>query len=242
MSLLLRLFVPFTLIGLLISGFAIAGESDLRKTLQTHFPDSEIESLTQTPYQGLYEVVIGGEVFYTDEKADYFFMGHMVDTKTRTSLTSERVQQIRDARRIPIDSLPLQHALKTVKGKGERSLIVYSDPNCPYCKKLEEKLVKAENVTIRTLVYPILNGSMDTAVAIWCSPDRVKAWDDFMLRAIKPKAGECETPLMTILQSGQEYRITGTPTLIFADGSIVSGLIPLAEIEKRLDQQSAKSK
>ena len=84
MSLLLRLFVPFALFGLLISGFAIADESDLRKTLQTHFPDSEIESLTQTPYQGLYEVVIGGEVFYTDEKADFLFMGHMVDTKTRS--------------------------------------------------------------------------------------------------------------------------------------------------------------
>ncbi|MDT8363215.1 MAG: DsbC family protein [Nitrosomonas sp.] len=239
MSLLLRLFV---LIVLLISGSAIAEESDLRKALQAHFPDGEIESLTQTPYQGLYEVVIGGEVFYTDEKADYFFMGHIVDTKTRSSLTSERMQQIRDARRIAIDSLPLQHALKTVKGKGERSLIVYSDPNCPYCKKLEEELVQAENVTIHTLVYPILNGSMDTATAIWCAPDRVKAWDDFMLRAIKPKAGECETPLMTILQSGQQHRVTGTPTLIFADGSMVSGLIPLAEIEKRLDQPPAKAK
>ena len=232
----LRLFAPFAFFALLMSGSVIADEPDLRKALQAHFPDSQIESLTQTPYQGLYEVVIGGEVFYTDEKADYFFMGHIVDTKTRISMTSERMQQIRDKRRIPIDSLPLQHALKTVKGKGERSLIVYSDPNCPYCKKLEQELEKARNVTIHTLIYPILNGSMDTATAIWCAPDRVKAWDDFMLRAVKPKAGECETPLMTILQSGQQHRVTGTPTLIFADGSIVSGLIPLAEIEKRLDQ------
>lgn len=238
----LRLFIPFALIGLLMSKSIIAGESELRKALQSHFPGSQIESLTQTPYQGLYEVVIGGEVFYTDENADYFFMGHIVDTKTRTSLTSERMQQIRDARRIPIDSLPLQHALKTVKGKGERSLIVYSDPNCPFCKKLEKELVEADNVTIHTLIYPILNGSMDTATAIWCSPDRVKAWDDFMLRAIQPKAETCETPLMTILQSGQQHRVNGTPTLIFADGSIVSGLIPLAEIEKRLNRQPAKSR
>ncbi|MBK6617900.1 MAG: hypothetical protein RI993_290 [Pseudomonadota bacterium] len=242
MSLSLRLFALFVLFGLLMSGSAIANEANLRKALQAHFPGSEIESLTQTPYQGLYEVVIGGEVFYTDEKADYFFMGHMVDTKTRNSLTSERMQQIRDARRIAIDSLPLQHALKTVKGKGERSLVVYSDPNCPYCKKLEAELAQAENITIHTLVYPILNGSMDTATAIWCAPDRVKAWDDFMLRAVKPKAGECETPLKTILESGQQHRVTGTPTLIFADGSIVSGMIPLAEIEKRLDQQPAKTK
>ncbi len=238
-SLPLSLFALFTL---LVSGFAVADESDLRKALQAHFPGSEIESLTQTPYQGLYEVVIGGEVFYTDEKADYFFMGHIVDTKTRSSLTSERAQQIKDARRIAIDSLPLQHALKTVKGKGERSLIVYSDPNCPYCKRLEKELEKAENITIHTFVYPILNGSMDTAKAIWCATDRVKAWDDFMLRAIKPETKDCDNPLAAVLQSGQQHRVTGTPTLIFADGSIVSGLIPLAEIEKRLEQQSARVK
>lgn len=239
LSLPLSLCVLFTL---LVSGFAVADESDLRKALQAHFPGSEIESLTQTPYQGLYEIVIGGEVFYTDEKADYFFMGHIVDTKTRSSLTSERMQQIKDARRIAIDSLPLQHALKTVKGKGERSLIVYSDPNCPYCKRLEKELEQAKNITIYTLLYPILNGSMDTATAIWCSSDRVKAWDDFMLRAIKPEAKDCDTPLETIVQSGRQHRVTGTPTLIFADGSIVSGLIPLVEIEKRLEQQPTKAK
>lgn len=239
MSLSFRSFRFLGLLGCFLAGIVLAEETDLKKAIQAHFPESEIESLTQTPFLGLYEVVIGGEIFYTDEKADYFFMGHIVDTKTRVSLTSERMQQIRDARRIAIDSLPLEHAIKAVKGNGKRTLIVYSDPNCPYCKRLEKELVNATDVTIYTLLYPILNGSAATAKAIWCAEDRLKAWDDFMLRAIVPAAKDCETPMKTLLQSGQQHRVTGTPTLIFADGSVVSGLIPLEEIEKRLNQAAA---
>ena len=236
------LFHSLTLLGLLFAGVALADETDLKKTVETHFPGSKVESLTQTPYLGLYEVVIDGEVFYTDDKADYFFMGHVVDAKRQVSLTSERMQQIRDARRIAIDTLPLKHAIKTVKGNGKRMLIVYSDPNCPYCKKLEKELVDVMDVTIYTLLYPILKNSMETASAIWCSEDRLKAWDDFMLRSVAPSSKGCETPLQKLLESGQQNRVTGTPTLIFADGSMVSGLVPLQEIEKRLDQAQVEKK
>jgi thiol:disulfide interchange protein DsbC len=229
------------LLALFLTGIAFADDAELKKSIQAHFPDSEIETLTLTPFEGLYEVVIGGEIFYTDKEAKYFFMGHVVDTKTRVSLTSERMQQIRDARRIEIDTLPLEHAIKAVKGNGKRTLIVYSDPNCPYCKRLEEELVDVTDVTIHTLLYPILKGSIATATAIWCASDRLKAWDDFMLRSVKPTGSDCETPLTKLLQSGQQNRVTGTPTLIFADGSIVSGMIPLAEIEKRLNQAEKKN-
>lgn len=229
------------LLLLFLTGIALADDADLKKSIQAHFPDSEIESLTPTPFQGLYEVVIGGEIFYTDKEAKYFFMGHVVDTKTRVSLTSERMQEIRDARRIAIDTLPLEHAIKSVKGNGKRTLIVYSDPNCPYCKRLEEELVNATDVTIHILLYPILKGSIATATAIWCSDDRLKAWEAFMLKAVQPTGNNCETPFTKLLQSGQQNRVTGTPTLVFADGSIVSGMIPLAEIEKRLKQAELKN-
>lgn len=231
----LQSFMLFLLLSWLTNQ-ALADETQLRKLLQDHFPGTEIESLRKTSFAGLYEVVVGGEILYTDEQAKYFFMGHMIDTQSRVSLTSERMQQIRDSRRIAIDTLPLEHSIKVVKGKGERILIVYSDPNCPFCKKLEKELIDVKNITIHTLLYPILNGSMSTATSIWCAPDRIKAWDDFMLKNIAPASKECETPIETLLQSGQKYKVTGTPTLIFADGSVVSGMIPAAEIEKRLEQ------
>ncbi|MXS86518.1 DsbC family protein [Nitrosomonas sp. HPC101] len=233
----MRLFLClFGLLGILFTGLVQANEAALKETIQALFPESKIESLTRTPYLGLYEAVIDGEIFYTDEKAEYFFMGHIVDAGKRVSLTNERMQQLRDSRRVSIDTLPLEYAMKTVKGNGKRTLIVYSDPNCPYCKRLEKELVNITDITIHTLLYPVLNGSMATAEAIWCSEDQVKAWDDFMLKSIVPASKNCDTPLQMLLESGRQNRVTGTPTLIFADGSVVPGFIPQSEIEKRLDQ------
>lgn len=239
----MRLFLCFLgLLGALFTGGAQAGEIELKEAIQNLFPGSKVESLKQTPYLGLYEAVIDGEVFYTDEKAEYFFMGHIVDAKRRVSLTSERMQQIRDSRRIALDSLPLKHAVKTVKGNGKRMLVVYSDPNCPYCKRLEKELADVTDVTIYTLLYPVLNGSMATAEAIWCSEDRVKAWDDFMLRSVAPAGKGCDAPLQVLLESGHQNRVTGTPTLVFADGSVVPGFIPRSEIEKRMGQAGSGGK
>lgn len=211
-----------------------ADEEAVKKAIEPHFPGAKIESLRETPYLGLYEALIGGELFYTDEKAEYFFFGHIVDTKTRTSVTNERLQEIKAARRVPLDTLPLEFAIKVVKGSGERKLAVFTDPNCPYCKQLEKELLTISDITIYTLLYPVLRGSMELSTSIWCAQDQVKAWDDFMLRGVAPAEKDCETPIPTLLKSGQENRVTGTPTLIFADGSIVGGMIPAATIEERL--------
>lgn len=218
-----------------------ADEAALRKAIQPHFADSKIESVKKTPYLGLYEVVVGDEVFYTDAKADYFFFGHVIDTKTRTSMTNERIQEIKAARRVPLDSLPLQSAIKVVKGDGKRRVAIFTDPNCPYCKQLEKELLNVTNVTIYTLLYPVLKGSMELSKKIWCSDNKIKAWDDFMLKGVAPTSKDCETPLDVLVKSGQENKVSGTPTLIFADGSVVGGMIPAAAIEEKLESAS-KSK
>jgi len=224
----------------LLSGVAIADEASLRKALQPHFPGDKVESLKKTPYLGLYEVVVGGGLFYTDEKASYFFSGHVIDPKTGQSLTDGRLQQIKETRRINIDSLPLELAIKAVRGNGKRRVVVFSDPNCPYCKRLETELSKVTDVTIHTLLYPVLNGSVATAAAIWCSADRLKAWDDFMLKGTAPTAKACETPIDRIIQVAQKHSVSGTPTLIFADGSVAPGMIPAEMIEKRLGAMPIK--
>jgi thiol:disulfide interchange protein DsbC len=232
--------VFFSLLLCFLFGTAFADEASLKKAIQANFPGEKIESLKKTPYLGLYEVVVGGELFYTDEKASYLFFGHVVDPQTKQSLTTERLQQRKDTRRITIDSLPLEFAIKAVKGNGKRKLVVFSDPNCPYCKRLEQELANVNDVTVYTLLYPVLNGSVPTATSIWCSPDRLKAWEDFMLKDIAPTGKDCETPIGKLLQAGQKNGISGTPTLIFADGSVAPGLMNAEAIEKKLGASSAK--
>ncbi len=237
MAMRLKLFVSILLMSF-FSGSVWADEEALRKAIQPHFQGHTIDSLKKTPLLGLYEVVVGDEVFYTDDKANYFFFGHMIDAKSRTSLTNERIQEIKAARRVPLDSLPLQHAIKVVKGDGSRKLAVYTDPNCPYCKQLEKELLNINNVTIYTLLYPVLKGSMELSKKIWCAKDQIKAWDEFMLKGIAPTGKDCDTPLDALLKSGHENKVSGTPTLVFADGSIVGGMIPAATIEEKLESAS----
>ncbi|HEX7233939.1 MAG TPA: DsbC family protein, partial [Nitrosospira sp.] len=153
-------FVFFPLLLGMTIGAAYADEASLRKALLADFPGEKIESIKKTPYLGLYEVVVGDDLFYTDENATFLFLGHVIDPKTKQSLTSERLQEIKDARRISMDELPLDLSIKAVRGNGKRKLVVFSDPKCPYCKRLEKELAKVTDITIYTLLYPVLNGSL----------------------------------------------------------------------------------
>lgn len=238
---LLKYFI--TILAIVFCTNSYADEEAIKKSVQEHFAGHKIESLKKTPYfNGLYEVVVGDEVFYTDAKAEYFFFGHLVDAKTRTSMTHERIEQLKAARRIPLDSLPLQSSIKIVKGNGKRHVAIFTDPNCPYCKRLEKELQDITNVTIYTLLYPVLNGSMEVSKKIWCSENQVKAWDDFMLRGIAPTGKECETPLDSLVKVGRENKVSGTPTLVFVDGTIVGGMIPAATIEEKLNGAMTEKK
>ncbi|MEE8254080.1 MAG: DsbC family protein [Nitrosomonadaceae bacterium] len=218
----------------LLSSAAHADEASLKKSLKAYFPNEKIEILKKTPFLELYEVVVGDQLFYVDEKVNYFFTGYIFDLKTEKNITEERLREIMNARRVDIYSLPLELAIKEVKGNGKRKLIIFSDPNCGYCKRLEKELVNVTDVTIYTLLYPILNGSKEVANTIWCSDDRLKAWNNFMLKAIKPTGTNCKTPIDTFLQIGKKHGFNSTPTMIFADGTVVSGMMSAGMIEKKL--------
>ena len=222
----------------LASGLARANEAEVRKNMQARYPGIAVESVARTPLPGIYEVYANGVIIYTDEKVNYVIAeGRLVDAKTRTDLTAERLQKLQA---IPFESLPLQQAFKVVRGNGKRKLAYFTDPNCPYCKRLEQELVNVKDVTLHVFLFPILsNDSFEKARAVWCSKDRAKAWTDLMLNNITPKpAGNCAAPLEKLVEYGQEKGIRGTPTLIFADGSRVPGTLPASELSRLLDEAS----
>ena len=231
-----RILLSTVLLTSVLACTANADETAIKKTLLEKFPGAAIASITKTPYSGLYEVLIDGQIAYTDEKAHYLFVGSVVDLKTRQNLTNERLEKLNA---VKFDSLPFTDAIKTVKGNGKRKLAIFSDPDCPYCRKLEQELTKVSNVTIYTFLYPIVSLHPDAnanAKAIWCAPDRNKAWDDAMLRGVMPKNnGSCKNPVESNIALGNKYRVTGTPTLIFENGQRVPGMVPADKVNELLD-------
>jgi len=231
-----RTLLSTALLASLLACTANADEAGIKKTLLEKFPGAAIASITKTPYSGLYEVLIDGQIVYTDENANYLFVGSVVDVKTRQNLTNERLEKLNA---VKFDSLPFADAIKTVKGNGKRKLAIFSDPDCPYCRKLEQELTKVSNVTIYTFLYPIVSLHPDAnanARAIWCAPDRNKAWDDAMLRGVMPNNnGSCKNPVESNIALGNKYRVTGTPTLIFENGQRVPGMVPADKVNELLD-------
>ncbi len=221
----------------LLGQSAFADEASVKAALQKKYPNQiQIESVTKTPLAGIYEVYADGQIHYTDEKASFLFLNAtMVDTEKKTNLTEERMSKLSA---INFDQLPLNLAFKRVKGNGSRKLVVFSDPDCPFCKRVEGDLAKLDNVTIYTFLYPIDSlhpQARDKAKRIWCSSDRVKAWDDALVRGVSPSASPaCDNPVDRTVELGNKYKVTGTPTLVFADGTRIPGAIPFEQIEQKL--------
>ena len=213
---------------------ASAQESTIRKTLAERIPQLEkIDEVRSTPMAGLYEVRVGTDVFYTDTKGNFLIQGELIDTKARRNLTEDRIAKLSA---VDFSALPLKDAFVTVRGNGKRQMVVFADPNCGYCKRFERDLQKVNNVTVHTFLYPILSpDSAEKSRNIWCAKDRSTSWDDWMLRDKTPADAACDTAaLQRNLAFGKKHKITGTPTVIFPDGSRVPGAIGAADIEKRL--------
>ena len=223
--------------SLLSSGvvFAQGEEALIRKNLKERMPHIQpIDEIRRTPMAGLFELRVDGtEIYYTDASGSYLIQGQLIDTKSQRNLTDERVQKITA---IDFKTLPLKDAITIVRGNGERKLAVFEDPNCGYCKRFERELAKADNITVYLFLYPILGkDSVEKSKSIWCAKEPGKSWLDWMVRDQSPASSTCDTAaLKRNTEFGQKMKITGTPTLVFTDGTRVPGAIELAQIEKML--------
>ncbi|MGJ7528309.1 DsbC family protein [Variovorax sp. GB1P17] len=221
---------------------ATAGEAEIRKNLPARIPQfPAIDEVSKSPVPGLYEVrVNGSQIFYTDEQGNYLLQGNLIDVKTRKNLTEERVDKLTA---VAFDQLPLKDSIKIVRGNGKRKLAVFEDPNCGYCKRFEKDMKTVDNVTVYLFLYPVLGpDSTVKSRDIWCSKDKGKAWSDWMEASAKPStaASSCDvTALQRNVEFGRKYNITGTPTLIFSDGTRTPGAIPAEQVEKQLAASSS---
>ncbi|MGQ5524977.1 DsbC family protein [Chitinimonas sp. PSY-7] len=233
-------------------GFALAacanaaGESpaSVKAEMEKKFPQRPVTSVRATPIKGMYEVVLGSkQIVYTDAKVDHLFVGDMIDVKTRSSLTEARVRELS---RTDFSTLPLDKAIKEVRGKGTRKVAVFSDPDCPFCKKLErDTIAKLDDVTVYTFLMPLAQLHPDAArksSLIWCAEDRQKAWSNWIMDGkLVEGDGSCATPLAEIASIAEKLEINGTPAMVFESGEMVSGAIDAKEFEAKLNSKPVAS-
>ena len=218
---------------------AFADEASVKKAIETKL-GAKVTSVTRSPYLGLYEVYADGQILYTDEKLSAIIAGTLIDGKTMKNVTAERMQRLTA---IKFTDLPIELAVKQVRGDGKRIMATFEDPNCGYCKKLAKDIAKLDNVTIYTFLYPILSpDSLDKSNQIWCSSDKAKAWNDWMQDSKAPSTkADCDTSaVQKTVELGRKLAINGTPTLFFVDGERIPGAVPIAQIEQKLGQVPGK--
>ena len=203
-------------------GCVMAQEAVIQKNLSERLPNlPKIDEVNKTPMTGLFEI------------RNFLIQGSLIDVQQKRNLTEERVDKLLA---IPFDQLPLKTAFTQVRGNGKRKLAVFADPNCGYCKRFEKDLQKLDNVTIYHFLYPVLGeDSRSKSKNIWCAKDKAKVWNDWMINGTTPPAANCDASAVdSIVAFGQKNRITGTPLLLFADGTRVPGAVPMAQVEKML--------
>ena len=218
----------------LSTSLVFAQEATIRKNLSERLANlPKIDEISKTPMNGLYEVRMGNEVMYSDAEGNFLIQGALIDVKQKRNLTEERMEKLSS---IPFDQLPLKTAFTQVRGNGKRKLAVFADPNCGYCKRFEKDLQKLDNVTIHHFLYPILGEDSRTKSRnIWCAKDKAKTWNDWMINGTTPATANCDaSSIDTIVEFGKKQRITGTPMILFADGTRLPGAVPIAQVEKML--------
>ena len=232
----------------LLSSAALAGEAEIRQVLKAKFPNMKVEGVQPAPLAGLYEVRIqsqeGPQIIYSDAQANFFVVeGSLIDAKSGRNLTEERLRKLTA---IQFNSLPLDLAVKIQRGGGKRVLAMFTDPYCPYCRKFEQTLLQMDDVTVYVFMFPVIRPeNADHSRAVWCSKDRAKAWLDLAAaeRAVVPEAAPtCPNPVDKVLELGRSLRVTGTPTLFFANGERAGGGMELGAIRAKLDEVAKQPK
>lgn len=221
---------------------AHADEAAVRAMMQDKLRGAgQIENIRKAPWGALYEVIVRGpdgpQIFYVDDGAKVIITGQAIDAKTGRNLTEERERELN---KVKWESLPFQWAITTVRGTGRRKIAILSDPNCTFCRRLEEGLAKLDDITIHILPYAILGAdSVRQSEAAWCSKDRAKAWNDLMFRRIEPRPErDCDTPVGKLQDYGRRIGARATPTWFLESGERFSGAMPLNEVRRLLDEAS----
>ena len=232
-------FLSLLSVSLLLPPLAMANEAEVESKLKSLYPKTQFDGIKSTPLPGIYEVMMGRNIAYVNEQGRYFIFGALYDMEQQKDLTSERREQLD---KVEFKDLPFKDSIKVVKGnggKGKREFALFTDPDCPFCKRLEETLAGMDNYTVHIFMYPLESihpNAPRVAESIWCSKDRKKAWYDYMLLEKQPVDKKCDNPIERNVQLGANFGMNGTPSMIHIDGRKGSGAMSRVKLEQWLGE------
>ena len=224
-----------SLLGLFFASTQIQAASDgksqvedvIAKSIIAQYPSTKIDSIQESPMEGIYEIVMGKNIAYTNSEGRYFLFGHLFDMQTQTDITADNKKSYA---KIEWDSLNLENALVFKNGNGSKKLAMVTDIDCGYCRMLEQELSKLDDVTIYKFLTPI-QGGYTQSVSIWCAADRNSAYLGRILEGRPVPEKTCKNPVDDNLQWFESRQLAGTPVLIKPDGEMFQGYAQLTEIE-----------
>ena len=217
-----------------VSTVALADAASVQKLLSQKHPSLKIDNIQSTEMTGVYSGFVEDQVVYVSENADYILAGSMIRLKDQKNLTKQLVM---NQHKTEWNKLPFQDAIKTVRGNGKRQIAIFSDPNCPYCKKLEVELAKLNDLTIYTFVTALKPQSIAPSKQIFCEASPALAWNNLINKGIAPKTSKsCENPIERNIKLAKSLKLSGTPGIVFSNGSVLTGAYPAEELESILKE------
>jgi len=242
MKFLIRLILP-VLAGLAINTSAIAEgvdpavEQTIRIALQPLLAGGKIDLIRPSEMEGLYEVIVGTNLYYASKDGRYLLNGSMLDLRSGRNITEVKKSGLRMG---VINSLGEDQMIIFAADKVTDTITVFTDLDCPYCRLMHSKMkgYNDRGITVRYLLYPrdvVGSASYKKAVSVWCSRDKNQAFTDASNR--KPVASkDCENPVSSYMSLGKQMGVSGTPTIFLETGDRLPGYVPPAELASRLQQ------
>ncbi len=225
------------------SGDMASVKKNIQAALEQAYPEQKVQIKSVDPGgrpSMKKKMVFPNQVVYMDGSGNYMFVGNLLDVKKQINLTEEKMA---DLNRIDYKALPFDSAIKEVRGNGQYKVAVFSDPDCPFCKKLEHEIAQMTDVTIYTFLMPIDSlhpQATAKSIQLWCQPNRTEAWTKWMRDGVSPaQVFECANPVAELTKLAEGFGFNGTPTIVYPNGKIQSGYMPKADFEAALKKNQS---
>ncbi|MGZ8135721.1 MAG: DsbC family protein [Methylococcaceae bacterium] len=227
-----------SVLGMTLS-VANADENAVRQSIAKSMPTVKIDAVNPSAIKGLYEVMVGANIFYVSDDGKYLLQGRLVDVEGRKDLTEEKLAGVRlqAIEKLGQDMIVFKPKINKYK------VTIFTDIDCGYCRKLHSEIDQylAEGITIQYLFYPRAgkdSESYSKAVSVWCAKDRNAALTSAK-KDQKIDAKTCENPVDKHMQLAESFEVKGTPMIVTEKGNIYPGYLPAKQLVEALEAEKS---